>query len=567
MRYFSLLLFVFFTNMSGFSQEKVIKHTVSKGETISEIADKYNIKSSAIYELNPKAKKGIKFKTVLLIPIKSKKHAVSTPEIVTNNSEFTHEVLPKETIYGIAKQYNASVEALYKMNPNLEKEGLRKGQKINVPQTNSDHLASTSPPKIEFHITTIPGVTTSKKEIVIAPKSSDKVEIQSEGIVREVLPKESLYSIAKQYGIKLTDLQNANSSIGTSGLKVGQKIIIPVKVDPNSNLAIVIKPIQSEKEGVVLPKPIVEIKKATITEIIHEILPKESLYSIAKQYKITVADLQNTNPTIGDKSLKVGQKINILVKAENNVTIVAKEDVIKIDTSANLIENNKQAVILPKPIVENKIAGESETLHKVLPKETKYGIAKEYGISVKELEQQNPRIVKELLVGYDLKIRSSKINITSIPVQEIVTKEEPVKVDSNKIVNTPEHDATFIDNLISTASENIGTRYRSGGTTKDGFDCSGLMCSTFGAHNIQLPRSSMEMSSYGVKINTENAQKGDLIFFKTRGGRRINHVGMVVEVVDGDIKFIHSSTGGGVIISSIKEKYYDKNFVQINHVL
>jgi cell wall-associated NlpC family hydrolase len=75
------------------------------------------------------------------------------------------------------------------------------------------------------------------------------------------------------------------------------------------------------------------------------------------------------------------------------------------------------------------------------------------------------------------------------------------------------------------------------------------------------------MASYGVKINTENAQKGDLIFFKTRGGRQINHVGMVVEVVDGDIKFIHSSTSGGVIISSIKERYYDKNFVQINRIL
>jgi cell wall-associated NlpC family hydrolase len=37
----------------------------------------------------------------------------------------------------------------------------------------------------------------------------------------------------------------------------------------------------------------------------------------------------------------------------------------------------------------------------------------------------------------------------------------------------------ILDQLVSTASENIGTRYRSGGTTKEGFDCSGLMCTTF----------------------------------------------------------------------------------------
>jgi cell wall-associated NlpC family hydrolase len=75
------------------------------------------------------------------------------------------------------------------------------------------------------------------------------------------------------------------------------------------------------------------------------------------------------------------------------------------------------------------------------------------------------------------------------------------------------------------------------------------------------------MSSYGSKINAENAQKGDLIFFKTNGRRQINHVGMVVEVCGGEIRFIHSSNHGGVIISSTKESYYERNLVQINRVL
>jgi cell wall-associated NlpC family hydrolase len=71
----------------------------------------------------------------------------------------------------------------------------------------------------------------------------------------------------------------------------------------------------------------------------------------------------------------------------------------------------------------------------------------------------------------------------------------------------------------------------------------------------------------GVVINTGEAQKGDLIFFKTNGRRQINHVGMVVEVNDDEIKFIHSSTSNGVIISSTKERYYGKNFSQINRVI
>mgnify|MGYP003616280647 FL=1 len=65
----------------------------------------------------------------------------------------------------------------------------------------------------------------------------------------------------------------------------------------------------------------------------------------------------------------------------------------------------------------------------------------------------------------------------------------------------------------------------------------------------------------------DQAQKGDLIFFKTNKSREINHVGIVIEVSNEEIKFIHSSTSRGVIISSTKEPYYKKTFVQINRVL
>jgi cell wall-associated NlpC family hydrolase len=66
------------------------------------------------------------------------------------------------------------------------------------------------------------------------------------------------------------------------------------------------------------------------------------------------------------------------------------------------------------------------------------------------------------------------------------------------------------------------------------------MCSTFEAFDIKLPRTSREQSSIGTRINTEEAQKEILYFFKTNGRSQINHVGMVV-VCEGEIKFIHSS--------------------------
>jgi cell wall-associated NlpC family hydrolase len=483
MKYFScVFLFIFFTSMSAFSQEKHIKHTVLRGETISEIAEYYKVKPQEIYELNPKAKKGIKSHSVLLIPTNAKKNKILAAEIAINQPEKKHEVLTKETVYGIAKLYNVSVEDLYKINTELEKEGLKKGQIIKIPRNYSDNLVVTTSSENPNEILkpNISTKTVTKEEVVVLSKLVEKGEAKVQVIVRVVLPKETLYSIAKQYGITVIDLKNANPTIGNKALQMGQKIAIPVKLDNNLDLA----------------------------------------------------DKENT-------STNENVQVNSIDSKQTNALI---------------------QTVLKNPTVE------TETTHEVLPKETKYSIAKEYGISVKELEKQNPKISKQLPIGYVLKIRSSKVIEATVATEEfVVAKEEVLIEDSNQNTNK-DHGAVFVDQLVFTASENIGIRYRYGGATKEGFDCSGLMYTTFATYNIILPRSSIEMASCGSKINSENAQKGDLIFFKTRGRRKINHVGMVVEVCNGEIKFIHSSSQG-VIISSTKESYYGRNFAQINRVL
>ncbi|QGK75855.1 C40 family peptidase [Flavobacterium sp. SLB02] len=124
-----------------------------------------------------------------------------------------------------------------------------------------------------------------------------------------------------------------------------------------------------------------------------------------------------------------------------------------------------------------------------------------------------------------------------------------------------------VNNLIKKATDNIGVKYKAGGTTKSGFDCSGLVYTTFESENIKLPRPSYEQAKIGKIIKVSDAQKGDLIFFKTNRSKQINHVGLITEVNSNEIKFVHSSTSKGVIISSTKEAYYQNSFVQINRVL
>ncbi|WP_149205635.1 C40 family peptidase [Flavobacterium johnsoniae] len=126
---------------------------------------------------------------------------------------------------------------------------------------------------------------------------------------------------------------------------------------------------------------------------------------------------------------------------------------------------------------------------------------------------------------------------------------------------------SLVKNLIDTATDNIGVKYKAGGTTKSGFDCSGLVYTTFESENIKLPRSSFEQAKMGKVIPLNDAKRGDLIFFKTNKSRQINHVGLITEVNSDEIKFVHSSTSKGVIISSTKEPYYKNSFEQVNRVL
>lgn len=137
--------------------------------------------------------------------------------------------------------------------------------------------------------------------------------------------------------------------------------------------------------------------------------------------------------------------------------------------------------------------------------------------------------------------------------------------DTDIIVST-EDTSYLIEQIINSATVNLGIRYMNGGVTRAGFDCSGLIYSTFNKFDITLPRMSNEMATVGRRIEKINAKKGDLIFFINSGRGRINHVGMIIEVNETSILFIHAANSG-VIISSLNEQYYANNFKQINRII
>ena len=120
-----------------------------------------------------------------------------------------------------------------------------------------------------------------------------------------------------------------------------------------------------------------------------------------------------------------------------------------------------------------------------------------------------------------------------------------------------------VQNVLKRALALLGTPYRWGGTSTEGFDCSGLVGYVFrSALGIELPRVSREMATSGEKIDRNSLSAGDLVFFSRRG-RRVDHVGIYV----GNGNFVHAPrTGRDVTIPCLTEGYWSRKFMQARRV-
>jgi len=293
-----------------------------------------------------------------------------------------HTVAKGETINMIAQKYKVTPYDIYKLNPDSQN-GIQLDSVLLIP---SSAVETTS---------------------YVAPKATSSTTQNSNPTTHLVQPKETLYSLSKQYDITIDELKAANGDLLKEGLKIGQNLKIPAS--GSSQTAIISEPVEVEKVPVKeTPKgntPKVEKKVVTTTVSgYHIIEPKETKYGISKKYGMTIAELERLNPQIVN-DFPVGLKLIISENATASATT---------ETAKPIIVSSNETTTSTKKYLEEYV---------VKPKETILSIANDYGITEKELITLNPELKKGIKQGLIIRVPKGQ-------------RKEPVKKEQGNLLKT-----------------------------------------------------------------------------------------------------------------------------------
>lgn len=178
-------------------------------------------------------------------------------------------------------------------------------------------------------------------------------------------------------------------------------------------------------------------------------------------------------------------------------------------------------------------------------------------------------------------IRSDYLQLTEIPYENRESEKEPVffthgkrtgpkvtvanfKASANYIGNEeePEVSATAAG-IVATAKSCLGVRYKWGGESMSGFDCSGLIQYVFKENGISLGRTCKKQYAAGTPISKSELQPGDLVFFQNTYTTGLSHAGIYI----GNGKFIHASSTKGVIVAELSNSYWSSHYYGACRVL
>ena len=275
-------------------------HTVEPKENPYSISKKYGIAIEDLYKMNPQIKNGkLNIGDVLVINKKattSVKPQVITEKPLVSGKTRTIVLQPKQTIYGITKQYHITEADLRKLNPDLDSH-MKIGDEVTLPAENVTKYADKNAFNREFAAAPKPVENPSvdvPKTDVVAPKSDVATYV--------IQPKDNYYRITKTFGISQKDLFDWNPGLEEKGLQPGERIFVK---NNNSKAKETITWQEEKANNNQNVNTVQEGEYQTYT-----VQDGDTVFGILNKYNISLDDLLTFNPKLSD-GLKTGMVLKV----------------------------------------------------------------------------------------------------------------------------------------------------------------------------------------------------------------------------------------------------------------
>lgn len=414
-------------------------------------------------------------------------------------AEKIHTVRQGQTLSAIAVKYGVSQKAILSSNRLSSAHKLKLGQKLRIPSAKA---------------------ASAKNSVKTAAKSGPGRYVVRNG--------DHDVAISRRHGISVDQLHRLNPGVNWRALQIGQALRVPMGKASGNALA--------RLAGVQV--------KAGGT---YAVRSGDNDWIISRRVGTTPSKLRALNPKVKWTKLQIGQKLRVPGSSKSSAAVRL--------TSANSITTRYAKVKSANVSVRR---GPSTNSAKVTTVNA--------GTAVTVLDRSSGwyklRFPKGT-VGWVRGDLLSPISTRSVAQARLASsrsrRTNTAKPSPKMMASLP----AAAGGLLNTAYSMLGVRYRYGSMSRSATDCSGFTTQVFKAHGIKLPRTSREQSKHGASVAKSQLKQGDLVFFRTRGGSRVSHVGIYI----GDGKFIHaSSSGGSVRTDTLNSGYYDRRYAGARRV-
>ncbi len=369
--------------------------------------------------------------------------------------------------------------------------------------------------------------------------------------------------IAKVVGISLKSLRTANTGRNIDRIKPGEKLRLPSSSKSAKTASVKPAKVAASTKG-----------KAKAGTVSYKIQEGDNDWIIARRNNIRVAELKAVNPGVDFNSIRPGHTIRI-PKVGGSAPVVASRSK-SIQTShaqvngANVIirrgpsQTESRITLVQEGTVARIVDRDGDWVKLKFPYGTVGWVRQDLLNPVSSVKAR--QIARKMGAPLDRATPQAKSR-TRVAYHKSDDNDRPTTSRDRKPSRARRSDgggwvASASGDVLGTAQTYLGVRYRYGGTSRSGIDCSGFTSSVYRANGVRLPRTAAEQSNVGQSVSKGDLKKGDLVFFKTRGSR-VGHVGMYV----GDGKFIHASSGRGqVTVSSLGDRYYANRYAGAKRV-